>query len=162
MGGSRFGPPVLFDARDGAGHVRLAIDHVALIHHDRRDGGDAQAPCVGDALVCGGDATLEVSVPLAQPALHHGGCLFGIGGQRSRKLRFDPGRLIQLDQPLATHGLDRVAAVGDDYHIGGESGWAEHGQDAGSATARPRVRQPDANLDRDVGMTSAPKSCQGP
>ena len=63
MSGSRFGPPVLFDARDGAGHVRLAIDHVALIHHDSRNGGDAQAPCVGNALVFGGDATLEVSAP---------------------------------------------------------------------------------------------------
>ena len=35
-------------------------------------------------------------------------------------------------------------------------------KDAGSATARPRVRQPDANLDEDAGMSSAPKSCQGP
>ena len=66
--------------------------------------------------------------PLAQPALHDGCCLSGIGGQRRRKLRFDPGRFIQLDQLLATHGPDRVTAVGDDHHIGGEAGRAEHGQ----------------------------------
>jgi hypothetical protein len=36
--------------------------------------------------------------------------------------------LVQLDQPLATHGLERVAAVGDDHHVCGEGGRAENGQ----------------------------------
>src|SRR3546814_6906420 len=60
MGGSWLCPPVLLDSGHGTRHVRLAIDDVALVHHDGRDAGDAQAPCVGHALICGSDAALEV------------------------------------------------------------------------------------------------------
>jgi hypothetical protein len=65
---------------------------------------------------------------LVQPALDDGRGLLGIGGQLPRKAPLRSGGFIQLDQPLATHGLDRVAAVGDDHHIGGEGGRAENGQ----------------------------------
>ena len=119
---------MLRNARDGTGYVRLAIDHVTLIHHDRRNAGDAQAPGVGNALVCRRNAALEVGTAVVQAALDDGRGLLRIGGQLCGKLGFDARAFIQLDQPLATHGLDRVAAVGDDHHIGGEGGWAENGQ----------------------------------
>ena len=74
MVGSRLGPPVLLDARDSASHIRLAIDHIALIYHDGRDGGDAQAPCIGDALVGGADAALKIGAALVQSLPDDGCC----------------------------------------------------------------------------------------
>src|SRR3546814_9985300 len=75
MGGSWLCPPVLLDSGHGTRHVRLAIDDVALVHHDGRDAGDAQAPCVGNALICGSDAALEVGAAAGEPALDDGGRL---------------------------------------------------------------------------------------
>src|SRR3989344_5264823 len=37
-------------------------------------------------------------------------------------------RFAQIDQPLAARGLDGVAAIGDDHHVGGEGGRAERCQ----------------------------------
>src|SRR3546814_3736807 len=63
-----------------------------------------------------------------------------------RKLRFNAVGFVQLDQPLATHGLDRVAAVGDDHHVGGEGGRAESGQGSrqcnSQAEGSPAWREP--------------------
>ncbi len=119
---------MLLDARDGAGHVRLAIDHVALIHHDSRNGGDAQAPCVGNALVSEAMRRWRSAPPWLSRRFTMAVACSGSAGSCRRKLGFDPGRFVQLDQPLAAHGLDRVAAVGDDHHIGCEGGRAQHGQ----------------------------------
>ena len=155
MGGSRFGPPVLFDARDGAGHVRLAIDHVALIHHDSRNGGDAQAPCVGNALVFGGDATLEVSAPwLSRRFTMAVACRDRRAAPQKAPLR--SGRFIQLDQLLATHGPDRVTAVGDDHHIGGEAGRAEHGQ------GRPAAQRPGQGFASPMRTWMKMLACRAP
>ena len=41
-----------FNAGDRARYVRFAIDDVALVHDDGRNTGDAQAPGIGDTLVC--------------------------------------------------------------------------------------------------------------
>ena len=128
MVGSRLAPPVLLDARDSASHVRLAIDDVALVHHDGRKAGNAQAPCFGDALVGGGEAALKVGSSLIQPTLDDGCRLFWVRRKFRRKLRLNPVGFVQRDQPLAAHGLDRMAAVGDDHHVGGEGGWAKDGQ----------------------------------
>ncbi|MPN30675.1 hypothetical protein SDC9_178146 [bioreactor metagenome] len=49
--------------------------------------------------------------------------------------------MVQLDDPLATHELDWVMAVGDDEDIGGEGVSAERGQHGsrcnGNAAGRP-------------------------
>jgi hypothetical protein len=86
------------------------------------------------------------SAPPLQPALDDGRRLFGVGGQSRGKLRFNPVGFVQLDQPLAAHGLDRVAAVGDDHHVGGEGGRAENGQGCrqrnGQAEGSPARREP--------------------
>ncbi len=58
---------MLRDARDGARHVRLAIDHIALVHYDGREAGDAEAPGVGNALVGGSDTARVSSKPTVKP-----------------------------------------------------------------------------------------------
>jgi hypothetical protein len=110
--------------------------------------GDAQAPCVGDALVCGSDAALEVGTPLFQPALDDGRRLSGIGGQLPQKAPLRSAGAssssISRSPPMV---LDRVAAVGDDHHIGGEGGWAENGQGSrqrnGQAKGSPARCEPE-------------------
>jgi hypothetical protein len=89
---------------------------------------------------------LEIGAAAVQSALDDGGRLLGFGGQFRRKLRFDPVRFVQLDQPLAAHGLDRMAAVGDDQHIGSECGRTKdtqgHRQCNGQAKGSPAWREP--------------------
>jgi len=62
-------PPVLVDAGNRTGHVRLAIDHVSAIHHDGRNLGDAKAPGIGNALVGGADPSLQVCTAQLQALL---------------------------------------------------------------------------------------------
>jgi Na+/H+ antiporter NhaA len=80
------------------------------------------------ASLAGMAAGLLIGAALVQPTLDGGRRLFGGGGQFRRKLRFNPAGFVQLDQPLAAHGLDRVVAVGDDQYVGREDDGAEHGQ----------------------------------
>jgi len=77
-----------------------------------------QAPGIGDILVGTPDPALQCLFPLTQPLLHDGLGLAWIGRQAGGEFGLDPGRQVQLDDSLATHGLDRVMAVGDDQHIG--------------------------------------------
>src|SRR3546814_8235309 len=58
-GGSWLRAPVGVDARDGAGHVGLAADHVASIDHHGGNLGDAQPPGIRDTLVGMADAVLQ-------------------------------------------------------------------------------------------------------
>src|SRR3546814_9912453 len=58
-GGSWLRAPVGVDARDGAGHVGLAVDHVASIDHHGGNLGDAQPPGIRDTLVGMADAVLQ-------------------------------------------------------------------------------------------------------
>ena len=102
------------------------------------------------------NAALEVGAPLLRRRFTMAvACPGSAGSAAETPLR--SGRFIQLDQPLATHGPTGWRLSVMITTIGGEAGRAENGQDAGSATARPRVRQPDANLDEDAGMSRAPK-----
>ena len=94
--------------------------------------------------------------PLAQPALDDGCRPFQDRRAAPRKLPLRSGGFIQLDQLLATHGPDRVTAVGDDHHIGGEAGQAER-PGSRQRNGKPRVRQPGANLDEDAGMSARPQ-----
>ena len=111
------------------GHVGLAIDHVALIHHDSRNGGDAQALMRRQRLVFGGDATLEVSAPGSAGASRW---LLPVRDRRAapQKAPLRSGALHPARSAARHPWSHRVTAVGDDHHIGGEAGRAEHGQPA--------------------------------
>ena len=60
---------VLLDARDSASHIRLAIDHIAPVHHHGREAGDAEAPGIGHALVGLTQLLLQCVAAFVQSAL---------------------------------------------------------------------------------------------
>src|SRR3546814_626350 len=142
----RSAPPLLDCSGTARPAARLASDTPPLSHAGGTYGGEVEVPVFGNAVICGSAAALEVGAAAGGPGLDDGGRLFGVGGEFGRKLRFNPMRFVQFDQPLATHGLDRVPAVGDDQHVGGEGGRAKsgkgHRQRNGQAEGSPTRREP--------------------
>jgi hypothetical protein len=58
-----------FDAGHGAGHIGLAVDHVAAIDYDGGQFGDAQVPGIGDTLPGAANAALQCRSAIAQTLL---------------------------------------------------------------------------------------------
>ena len=80
-GGSWLRAPVGVDARDGAGHVGLAVDHVASIDHHGGNLGDAQSPGIRDTLVGVADAALKGLAAVMQPCRTRAAACCGSAGR---------------------------------------------------------------------------------
>ncbi len=105
----------------------------------------------GDALVGGSEAALEVGTALVQPALDDGRRLpwgrWAVPRKAPPRSVWASSSTISRSPPMVLTGWRlSVMTTRSAAKVAG----LEDGRAAGSATARPRVRQPDANLERDA------------
>ena len=96
--------PVGVDARDGAGHVGLAVDHIASIDHHGGNLGDAQSPGIRDTLVGVADAALKGLATVMQPLPHQGCSLLRVGRQVRGEFDLDARGLVQLSMTRTPAG----------------------------------------------------------
>ena len=108
---------MVLNPSNGARDIRFAVDDVPLVNDHGWNLRDAEAPGIGDALICGGHASLQRRAALLESLLHDECRVRGIAGELGGEFPFDEVRRVELDNPCAPRTTHRVLMVRDDQNL---------------------------------------------